>query len=136
MSRTQCGEWFKGFKEGRNSVGEDPRSGRTSIATNGDHVERVLAVIRGSRRLTVRALADEVGISIGSCHQIFTGELQMLIASTAGAKRACTGLCRYCFILFYFNVVMNHAHSPRRWKQYIPTYCRLYGVEKKTIGYE
>jgi len=34
-------------------------------------------VIRGNRRLTVREFADEVGISIGSCHQIFTEKLQM-----------------------------------------------------------
>jgi len=54
------------------SVGEDRRPGRTSTSTNDDHVERVRAVIRGNRRLTVREVADEVGISIGSCHQIGT----------------------------------------------------------------
>jgi hypothetical protein len=59
------------------SVGEDPKPGRTSTATNDDHVERVRAVIRGSRRLTVREVADEVGIAIGSCHQIFNEKLQM-----------------------------------------------------------
>ena len=72
MIRTQCYEWFKHFKEGRNSVGEDPRPGGTSTSTNDDHVERFRAVIRGNRRLTVRKVADEVGISIGSFHQIFT----------------------------------------------------------------
>ena len=69
MSLTQCSEWFKRFKEGRMSVGEDPRPGRPSTSTNDDHVERFRAVIRGNRRLTVREVADEVGISIGSCHQ-------------------------------------------------------------------
>ena len=34
-------------------------------------------MIRGNRRLTVREVAEEVGISIGSCHQIFTEKLQM-----------------------------------------------------------
>jgi len=34
-------------------------------------------VIRGNRRLTVREVADKVGISIGSCHQIFNEKLQM-----------------------------------------------------------
>ena len=72
MSRTQCYEWFKRFKEGRMSVGEDPWLGLLSTSTNADHVERVRAVIRGNRRLTVREVDDEVGISIGSCHQIFT----------------------------------------------------------------
>jgi len=59
------------------SVGEDPRPGRPSTSTDDDHVERVRAVIRGNRRLTVREVADEVGISIGSCHQIFNEKLQM-----------------------------------------------------------
>jgi hypothetical protein len=51
MSRTQCYEWFKHFKEGRMSVGEDPRPGRPWTLTNDDHVERVRAVIRGNCRL-------------------------------------------------------------------------------------
>jgi len=59
------------------SVGEDPRPGRTSTSTDDDHVERVRAVIHGNRRLTVREVADEVGISIGSCHQILTENLQI-----------------------------------------------------------
>jgi len=42
-----------------------------------DHVERVCTVIRGNHHLTVQEVADEVGISIGSCHQIFTEKLQM-----------------------------------------------------------
>ena len=58
-------------------VGEDPRPGRPSTSTNDDHVERVRAVIRGNRRLTVREVADEEGISIGSCHKIFTQKLLM-----------------------------------------------------------
>ena len=33
-------------------------------------------MIRGNRHLTVQ-VADEVGISIGSCHQIFTEKLKM-----------------------------------------------------------
>ena len=41
MSRTQRYEWFKRFKEGRMSVGEDPRPGRLSTSTNDDHVEGV-----------------------------------------------------------------------------------------------
>jgi methylphosphotriester-DNA--protein-cysteine methyltransferase len=53
------------------SAGENPRPGRTPTSTNEDHVERVRAVIHGKRRLTVREVADEVGVSIGSCHQIF-----------------------------------------------------------------
>ena len=59
------------------SVGEDPKPGRPSTSTNEDHVDRVRAVIRGNRRLTVREVAEEVGISIRSCHQIFTQKLKI-----------------------------------------------------------
>ena len=71
MSRTQCAEWFKPFKGGRISVGEDPRPGRRSTSTNGDNVDRVRAVVRGNRCLTIRQFPDDSVIKIGSCNQIF-----------------------------------------------------------------
>jgi transposase len=58
MSQTQGYEWFKRFKEGRMSVGEDPRPGQPSTLANDDHVERVRAVIHGNHYLTVREVAD------------------------------------------------------------------------------
>jgi transposase len=64
----QSYDWFKHFKEGRMLVIEDPRPGRPSKSTNDDHVYRVHAVIHGNCGLTVREVADEVRISIGSCH--------------------------------------------------------------------
>ena len=82
MSRTQCYELFKRFKVGRMSVGEDPRPGRPSKSTNDDHVEKVRAMFRENRRLTVREVADEMGINIESCHQIFTEK-------TSDASRQC-----------------------------------------------
>ena len=77
MRKMQCYEWFKRFKKGRMLVGEDPRPRRTSTSTNDDHVGRVHAVIPENHRLTVQEFVDEVGISIGSCHQIFTEKPQM-----------------------------------------------------------
>ena len=75
MSRTQCYEWFKRFEKGRMSVCEEPSPGRPSTSTDDDHVERVRAVIRGNCGLNVREVANEVGICIGSCHQILRPEL-------------------------------------------------------------
>jgi len=42
-----------------------------------DHAERVLAVIRQNRRLTVREVSEEVGICKSSCHLILTGKRKM-----------------------------------------------------------
>ena len=81
MSRTQFYEWFKRFKEGRMSVGADPMPRRPSTSTNDDHVDRLRAVIRGNRSLAAREVADETGISIGSCRLIFTEKNFRSVAS-------------------------------------------------------
>jgi len=86
----QCYEWFKHFKESRMSAGEDTRPGRLSTSTNDDHVEKVHAVIRGNCRLTVREVADEVGISKGSCHLIFTENFQLCHVSAKFVLRLLT----------------------------------------------
>jgi hypothetical protein len=85
MNRTQCYECLKPFKVGRMSVGEDPRPGRSSISTNVDHVEVVRAVICVNRRLTLREVAGEGGIRIGSCHQI----LLKIFRCVASVQNSC-----------------------------------------------
>ena len=41
LSRTQCYEWFRRFKAGRESVEDDHRSGRPSTSTDASHVSQV-----------------------------------------------------------------------------------------------
>jgi len=77
LSRTQCHEWCQRFKSGRMSVEDDPKSGRPSTSMDDDHVEKVLAVSRQNRRLTVHEVFEEVGICKSSCHLILTDKLQM-----------------------------------------------------------
>jgi len=42
-----------------------------------DHVEKVLAVIRQNRRLTLREVSEVVRICKTSCHMILTEKLKM-----------------------------------------------------------
>ena len=77
MSRTHCYACFKHFKEGRILFGEILTSGRTSTSTKDDDVEKIHAVFRGNRHLTLREFSEEEGIGVESCHQIFTGEVHM-----------------------------------------------------------
>ena len=53
LSRTQYHEWYQRFKSDRTSVEDDPNSGRPSTSMDDDRVEKVLAVIRQNRCLTV-----------------------------------------------------------------------------------
>ena len=78
LSHTQCHEWYQRFKSSRTSIEDDPKSGWPSTSMDDDHVEKkVLAVIRQNRRLTVREVAEDVGICKSSCHLILTDKLKM-----------------------------------------------------------
>jgi len=61
MGRTQVFEWFRPFKEGRTSVESDPRS---------EMIAKVRTILRNNRILVIREIADDCGISVGSCDVI------------------------------------------------------------------
>jgi hypothetical protein len=46
MCRTQMYEWWKRFKEGRNSVDDDSRVGRPSTSKTDDNIAKVCEFIR------------------------------------------------------------------------------------------
>ena len=52
--------WHKAFKEGREIVEDDPRSGRPISLANDQNVE-VRAVMAKDRPLSVRMIAEETG---------------------------------------------------------------------------
>jgi len=77
VGRTQVFDCFRRFKEGRNSVESDPRSGRPSTSRTEEMIAKVRTIVRNNRRLTVRETADDCGISVGSCDAIVTDDLHM-----------------------------------------------------------
>ena len=90
MSRTQCFEWYSHFKTGRLSTDEDPRSGRPSTSTDDVHFDAVRDLILQNRRLTIREIAEDVGISFGSCQAILTEKLNMHRVATKFMPRVLT----------------------------------------------
>ena len=77
MGITQIKEWYNRFKDGRTSVHSDARSGRPSTSRNDELIDQVRALVMQDRRVTVRELVEEVGISTGSVHSILTDDLAM-----------------------------------------------------------
>jgi transposase len=77
MGVTQIKEWFNHFKDDRTLADSDQRSGRPSTSHNANVTENVCSLILEDCRLTVREIADEVGISTGSAHPIITEDLHM-----------------------------------------------------------
>ena len=74
MSEVQIKLWYRRFKDGRESVESDRRSGRPSTSRTPENVESVRAAINENRRLTVRELED-LGISRTIVSQILTEDL-------------------------------------------------------------
>ncbi|GFV50540.1 HTH_48 domain-containing protein [Trichonephila clavipes] len=77
-------------EEGRQSVNSDSRSGRPSTSRNEDKIAQVKAVVRSDRRLTVREIAQECHISVGSCDEILRKDLNTRRVSAKFVPRLLT----------------------------------------------
>lgn len=77
MSKTRIYEWYNRFKNGRESVDSDARSGRPSLTTTPQNIERVRLAIMEDRRLTVRELESDLGIPKTIVWEILTEKLGM-----------------------------------------------------------
>ena len=67
MRRTQVQLWYNRFKEGQDNVNDDVRPARPNTSTTDENIEAVKKMILYNRRITIRDVADDVGISFGSC---------------------------------------------------------------------
>ncbi|UYV70302.1 hypothetical protein LAZ67_7002473 [Cordylochernes scorpioides] len=65
------------FSEGREDVNDEERAGRPSTSTTDEKINEVEKMILANRRITVREVAENLNISIGSCHSIFINDLGM-----------------------------------------------------------
>jgi transposase len=92
MGITQINEWYNRFKDGRTSVESEPRSGWPSTCRNDQVIARVNAVVMWDRRLTIREIAEEVGLSTFSAYSILTEDLAMkrVSAKLAPPPRQCS----------------------------------------------
>ena len=77
MSKTRVYKWYKCFQNGREDVEDDKRPGRPSTSTTDENVEKSEEMAMRDRRITIREVTDDVGISIGSCREIFSNVLGM-----------------------------------------------------------
>ncbi|KAJ8951899.1 hypothetical protein NQ318_019877 [Aromia moschata] len=70
LSRTRVFEWFKRFKEGRETTEDDPRPGRLSTSKTDENIGKIGKSIREDSRLSIRGLAEITGIDKECVRQI------------------------------------------------------------------
>ncbi|KAG5320973.1 SETMR methyltransferase, partial [Acromyrmex heyeri] len=87
LDRSNVYRWYKMFSEDREDVNDEERAGRPSTSTTDENIDEVKKIVLANRRITVREVVEDLNISIGSCHSIFTNDLGM---RRVAAKFFCT----------------------------------------------
>ena len=70
MTQKNVYKWYKDFKEGRERVDDLERPERPTTSTDEQYVNQIKELVHKNRRLTIRDLADTIGISRGSLNTV------------------------------------------------------------------
>ena len=81
MFRTRVFEWHKRFVEGREDVEDDPKSERPCTSTTDANNKKVRQLIRSDRHLTIRVIANEVGMDKET--------IRTILVDTLGTRKVC-----------------------------------------------
>jgi len=77
MKKIAVYKWVKHFSEGRESVTDEERSGRSATCRTEDNIAKVRQIVRENHRLTVRSIAEQVNIERETVRKILTEDLDM-----------------------------------------------------------
>jgi [histone H3]-lysine36 N-dimethyltransferase SETMAR len=88
--RTTVCRWANEFKRGRQSIEDDPRTGRPATAQNEETIDKVQNIVMEDRRIAIEQLADILKISSGSVHTILHDQLRLSKVSARWVPRMLT----------------------------------------------
>jgi len=77
LSSTEVLRWHKAFKDGRESIENEQRTGRPSTSRTENNLACEKAAPDRDRRLIVRLIAEEAGLPKTDIHRIITDDLHM-----------------------------------------------------------
>ena len=70
-------EWHKRFKEGRESVSDDERCGRSKEVRTPELIGQIKNFMDKDRRVSIETISAQFDVSVGSVHTIIREELKM-----------------------------------------------------------
>ena len=77
MNRASVFEWHKRFKEGRESVRDDERCGRSKGVRTSELIGQIKNFMDKDRRVSIETISAQFDVSVGTVHTIIHKELKM-----------------------------------------------------------
>lgn len=77
LPKTQIYEWYKAFKDGRETVEDAPRSGRPSTSNTDDNVGKVKEIVLENRHNSVRESTSDLNMCRETARLILVENLGM-----------------------------------------------------------
>ena len=78
MNQALAFEWHKRFKEGRESVRDDERCGRSKEVNTPQLIGQIKNFMDKDRRVSIETISAQFYVSVGTVHTIICKELKML----------------------------------------------------------
>ena len=120
VSKKSVYKWYQLFTEGREEVNDDARPVRLSVSTTNKNTEAVKKIVMENRRITIREVAEDVGISVGLCLPFCSDIL--------GPKRVAA---KFVPKLLNFDLLTRHCLFVIYWPKTTPQSClshRIYQI--------
>ena len=77
MNRASVFEWHKRFKEGRESVRDDERCGRSKEVRTPELIGQIKNFMDKDRHVSIDTISAQFDVSVGTVHTIIREELKM-----------------------------------------------------------
>ena len=77
MNRASVFEWHKRFKEGRESVRDDERCGRSKEVRTPELIDQIKNFMNKDCRVSIETISTQFDVSVGTVHTIIHEELKM-----------------------------------------------------------
>ena len=87
MNRAWVFEWHKRFKEGRESVRDDERCGRSKEVRTPELIGQIKNFMDKDHRVSIETISAQFNVSVGTVHTIIRKELKMLKICTKFVPR-------------------------------------------------
>ena len=77
MNRASVFKWHKRFKEGRGSVRDDERCGRSKKIRTPELIDQIKNFMDKDRRVSIETISAQFDVSVGTVHTVIREELKM-----------------------------------------------------------